>query len=205
VQEVHQPERAKADANLSDPVKTYEQQEQAGSLPEVDPMRIIPIHLPQPILLAIKNMVPDTYPVQPQDPSKPLLTQVQVPIPKQQWDSDWIVSVEDDIKWLSDKFMADVGDYMWVREAHRLHLTPEAVVCEYADLEKRQVPVRSDEVRWPGRKLAPLCMFKRAARYVLKIHAIDTMWADDKKTNLVWRVDVSRCGNVYELTGDESK
>lgn len=168
-------------------------------------MKVAPIHLPQSLLIALKNMQPDTHPVVPIDPLLPFLAQVQVPIPPAHWNTDWIVSMEDDIKWLSDKFMADVGDYLWVRESHRLHLVGTKVVCEYADLERREVPVEQCEVRFDGRRMAPLCMFKRAARFVLKIHGIDTAWANPEKTQLNWILDVSRVGDVAPLLGDESK
>lgn len=168
-------------------------------------MKLHPIHFPQATMLAIRNMAPDSYPVQPIESGKPLLTQVTIPIPSALWSSDWLVDLANDITWLNDKSASDVGDGLWVRETHRYLLDGSNVICEYPDLEKRIVPVEQHEVRFPERRLAPLCMFKRAARYVLKIHSIDTVWADLKRTALVWRMDVSRVGSVEELLKDESK
>lgn len=168
-------------------------------------MKLHPIHFPQATMLAIRNMSPDSFPVQPIESGKPLLTQVQIPIPKQHYEGDWIVSIEDDIKWLNDKSPSSVGDGLWVRETHRYLLDWPRVICEYGDLEKRAVPIDPCEVRFPERKMAPLCMFKRSARYVLKIHSIDTVWVGDGRTALAWKMDVSRIGNVEELLRDESK
>lgn len=168
-------------------------------------MKLYPIHFEQSTLLAIRNMVPDSFPVQPLESGKALLTQVQIPIPPGLWNTDWIVNLSDDIKWLNDRSASDVGDGLWVRETHRYLLDWPKVICEYADLEKRAVPIDPCEVRFPERKMAPLCMFKRSARYVLKIHTIDTAWTDEKKTALVWKMDVSRVGNVEELLKDETK
>lgn len=162
-------------------------------------VRAVPIHLPQAALPLLRNMQPETHPVQAVDPNRPCLNQIKIPIPKDQWNSDWLVSLEDDISWLADKFMADVGECIWIRETHRLHIQGNSVVCEYEDLEKRVVPVEPHQVRFDGRRMAPLCMLRMACRYVLKIHNIKVEWTDEKRTDLVWTIDVSRVGNVEEV------
>jgi hypothetical protein len=162
-------------------------------------MNLTPIHLPQSVLLAIRGTKPDTFPAEPISAGLVPLGQVQIPIPRQIYDGDWIVESENDIKWLNDKAPALVGDGFWVRESHRYLFDGAKVICEYSDLEKREVPVEQSCIRWEGRKLAPVCMYRKAARYVLKVHKVDTVWADPKRTQLNWIMDVSRIGDVLSV------
>jgi hypothetical protein len=160
---------------------------------------MFPIHLPQSVIPAIRNTMPDTFPPESIDPALPPFGVVRIPIPQTYWQGDWVVDIENDIKWLNDKFNVGVGDYLWVREPHQYLLGEnDSVICVYPDLEKRYVGLKHEDVRFPERKMPPVCMRKQASRYVLKIHDIDTVW-NENKTQLMWDIKVSRVGDFSQL------
>ena len=154
-------------------------------------------------LKGLRNMKPSTYPAQPIDPNQLVSKALIQEIPKNQWEGDWLINLENDIKFLEDHFVCGVGDYLWIAETHRLNLIEKEgsaieVWSEYMDGEKRRVMIHPDHVPFKnGRKLPPVSMRREACRFMLKVKEIETRWADpDKRTRLIWVVGIERMPDV---------
>lgn len=159
-------------------------------------MNLSPFYIEPAQLRGIKNMVAGTYPAEPIDGSVEHTKALVVPIPKKQWEGDWVVDLENDIKWLDDKFVAGVGDGLYIKEKHRFHDKGEKITIEYQDGERRQTNKKPEDVRFTDRWLSPVCMPKWAARFVLAVQEIETRWLDEKRTQLMWVVGVTRANNT---------
>lgn len=134
-------------------------------------------------------------------------------IPKLLWEGDFLVDLENDIKFLEHHFQCGVNDMLWVRETHRLHIKtnptdPEfrQVWVEYMDGETRQTTLLPEEVAFEGRKTPPIAMKKLACRFILRVKEIGVRWLDEaKKTRLVWVVGVERMPNVDYVLEQERR
>lgn len=163
------------------------------------------------LLPRIRNMKASTWPVELADPGAPGIKKIPVLIPKKQWDGDWIINLENDIKFLAAHFQAQPGSYLWVRETHRIFTKtnptdPEfcEVWVEYRDGEKRKTTILSGEVAHMDRWIPPLAMLRDATRTVLKVHEVDVEWADDKRTQLTWVIGAERVASPeYVLEMDK--
>ena len=127
-------------------------------------------------------------------------------IPKSSWEGDWLINLENDIKFLEKHFVCEVGDYLWIAEAHRLNVVDDKVQAEYADGEKRFTTLNPDDVPLePGRKIPPIGMLREACRFILKVREIDVQWLPkDKRTGLIWVVGIERMPDV-DLILDQYK
>lgn len=144
-------------------------------------------------------MKPGTYPVELDDPRYPAIGKIPIPIPRKHWEGDWIINMDGDIKFLASHFYANVGDYLWVRETHRFSVKTNAtdpdfkeVWVEYKDGNSRKTTILPEEIPHIDRWLPPLAMLRDATRFVLKIKDIESEWANDEKTNLIWVIGVER-------------
>lgn len=131
-------------------------------------------------------------------------------IPKTIWDGDWIVSMENDIKFLEKHFQSEVNDYLWIRESHKLSIKGtdlgREVWVEYVDGQKRKTGLLPEQVEYPDRKLPPIAMYKAACRHVLKVKEIESRWADqEKRTRLIWVVGIERVADPDYLFEQERR
>lgn len=124
-------------------------------------------------------------------------------IPNPLYQSDWLVNLEDDIKFLEHHFTCEVGDYLWIAEAHRLNKLSrddgeQFVQAEYMDGEKRITTLRPEDMPFDsGRKIPAIGMRRESCRFVLKVREIGVKWLDpDKRTKLVWVVAIERMPDV---------
>ncbi len=170
--------------------------------PTITPMYVDPAQL-----RGIKNMKPCTYPAQPMDPDQMVSKALVVEIPKKEWDSDWLVDMTNDIAFLEHHFQCGVGDYVWLREAHRLHICGgDRVKVEYPDGEERFTTLLVEEVNFDGRKVPPVAMRKLACRHILKVREIGVRWADEaKRTRLIWVVGIERMPDAQHLLEQEKR
>lgn len=131
-------------------------------------------------------------------------------IPRKLFEGDWLVDLENDIAHLEHHFQSAVGDYLWIRETHKLWIKTNPtdkdfaeVWVDYMDHEKRKTMLLPDEVSMPDRKMPPIAMKKLAARFVLKVREIGVRWLDpEKRTRLIWVVGIERMPDadyVFEL------
>lgn len=157
-------------------------------------------------------MKPGTYPVELSDPSLPGIAKLPITIPKREWEGDWVVNIENDIKFLAGHFHAQPGNYIWAREHHRLSIITDAtdpefeeVWCEYKDGTKKKTTLLPDELTYVDRWIPPVAMFRDACRFVLKVRDIEVMWADDEKTRLIWAVGAEMMANPGYIFEQEKR
>lgn len=140
-----------------------------------------------------------TYPVGLADPSMPSISKLPILIPKKEWEGDFLVDLDNDIKFLANHFQAQPGSYLWVRETHRLSVKTNVtdpsfseVWAEYKDGERRKTTLLPNELTYMDRWIPPVAMLRDACRFVLKVRDIEVMWSDDVKTKLIWAVGVEK-------------
>lgn len=158
-----------------------------------------PFYVDKNCLKGLKNIKPNTFPAEPIDPEQLVSKSLVQEVPRKLWEGDWLINLNDDIKFLEQHFCCGVGDYLYIREPHRLTVKTNVtdpnfkeVWVEYVDLEKRKTSLLPEEVKYPDRNMPPITMPKLACRYILKVRSIGVMWADDKKTRLVWVIGIER-------------
>lgn len=155
-------------------------------------------------------MKPNTYPAEPLDTLVDVRQAVPVKIPKDIYEGDWLVDMDNDIDYLEHHFQCSVGDYLWLAEPHKLHLKTDAtdpnfkeVWVDYDDAEKKKTMLLPEEVRFWDRRMPPLAMKKLASRLVFKVREIGVKWDNpEKRTQLYWIVGLERVPSadyVFEL------
>jgi len=165
---------------------------------------ITPLYVEPATLKGLRNMKPNTYPAEPLNPEEMVSKAVVVEIPRKDFEGDWLIDLENDIQFLEHHFQCGVGDMLWVRESHRLHVKEKQVFVEYMDGERRLTSLLPGEVNFTdGRKIPPVAMKKLACRFILRVREIGVKWLDpDKRSRLVWIVGIERMADpeyVIEL------
>jgi hypothetical protein len=161
-------------------------------------IHLTPFFIEQAQLRGIRNMKASTYPAEPIIPTDLHTKALIVPIPQKLWQGDWVIDLEDDIKFLEHHFDAQPGELLWIREKHRFNQLEDKVEVEYNDCTKR-IPLLKIYPKFTDRWMPPMGMPRRACRFILEVKEIEARWADEKRTNLVWVVGVSRKDNVDEI------
>lgn len=162
-------------------------------------MTISPFYIDAAQLRGVRNMKADTYPAEPLLPEDLHTKALVVAVPKPLWHGDWIVDLENDISWISDKFDVDKGGMLFIKEKHRFHIKKGLIEVEYADGLRKETDRKEWEVRFTDRWLSPVCMPRWAARFILEVKEIETRWMDEKRTQLAWIIGVTRKDNVDQL------
>lgn len=175
---------------------------------------LTPFYVDPGQIRGLRNMKPNTYPAVPINPEDMVSKALIAEIPRKLFEGDWLVDLDNDITFLEQHFQCSVGDYLWIRETHRLTIktdptdpTFKEVHVEYLDGDKRKTDLLPEEVNFDdGRKIPPIAMKKLACRFVLKVREIGVQWADtDKRTRLIWVVGIERMPDAEYLLEQERR
>lgn len=161
----------------------------------------------------LRNAKPGTYPAEPINPEELVSRAIVAEVPKPLWDTDWIVNMTNDIKFLDEHFMCEVGDYIWIQEQSRLTLKTDAtdpnfkeIWVHYEDGQSRKTDLLPEEVKMLDRKIPPIMMKKRSCRFIVKVREIETIWADpEKRTRLIWVVGIERMPDAEYVLEQERR
>lgn len=153
---------------------------------------LLPIALDNFQLASVHNIKPSTYPAEAMDPSIPTYAQLIKSVPKKAWEGDWIIEQENDIAFLAKHFQSQPDDFMWVREKHRFKQEDQTVICQYQMGEDKKTTIHPSDVPFFDRWLPPIGMLRDASRFCLLVKSVDVEWANEKRTDMIWKIGIMR-------------
>lgn len=170
-----------------------------------------PQYIPADKLPLLLNIKPSTYPAEPLDTSVGHYQSIPFPIPRKLWEGDWVVDIENDIQCLASHFHTQPGDFMWIQEKHRFTTEPNEeakdgmIWVNYMIGDPKPMTARKWDIKFFDRWLPPIGMLRNASRLVFGVDKIDVRWLDEKRTDLLWVVEIVRHPNPEQVFAEADK